>query len=56
LENIIATKNHGSQQVQVASDILVENISHMSTPHQSPLQTILVLNAIDCYSFKSFSI
>jgi hypothetical protein len=37
--------------VQVESDILVENVSQMSTPHQLPLQTILIVNVnINCYS------
>jgi len=38
-----------AKQVQVESDIPIENISHVSTPHQSPLQTILVVNDIDYY-------
>jgi hypothetical protein len=53
---LFAIENHGSQKVQVASNIPFENISHMSTPHQLPIRTILVLNGINYYSFKSFLI
>jgi hypothetical protein len=31
---LFAIENHGSKKVQVASNIPIENISHMSTPHQ----------------------
>jgi alpha-D-ribose 1-methylphosphonate 5-phosphate C-P lyase len=47
---LFAIENHGSQQVQVVSNILVENVSHVSTPHQFPLQTLLVVNDIDYYN------
>jgi len=42
---LFAIENHGS-------NIPIENINHMSTPHQLPIQTILVLNGINYYSFK----
>jgi hypothetical protein len=47
---LFAIENHGSQQIQVENDNLVENISHVLTLHQSPLQTILVVNDIDYYN------
>ncbi len=53
---LFAIENHGSQKVQVASNIPIEDISHMSTPHQLSIQTILVLNDINYCSFKSFLI
>jgi hypothetical protein len=53
---LFAIENHGSQKVQVASNIPIENISHMSTPHQLPIQTILVLNGMNYYGLKSFLI
>jgi hypothetical protein len=30
---LFAIENHGRQKVQVASNIPIENINHMSTPH-----------------------
>jgi hypothetical protein len=49
---LFATKTHGNQQVQVENDILVESINHVLEPHQSPLQTILIANDVDCYGLK----
>ncbi len=51
---LFATENRGSRQVEVENDIPVENVNHVSTPHQLPFQTILVVNDIDCYNWKSF--
>ncbi len=51
---LFAIENLGSQQVQVESDISIENVNHVWTPHQLPLQTILAMNDINCYTWKSF--
>jgi hypothetical protein len=37
-------------KIQVESDIPIENVNHVSTPHQLPSQTILIVNDIDHYS------
>jgi hypothetical protein len=47
---LFAIENHGSQQVQFEINIPIENVNHMSTPHQSPFQIILIVNDIDCYN------
>jgi hypothetical protein len=45
---LFAIENHGDPQVE--SDIPIENISHVLTPHQLLLQIILIVNDINCYS------
>ncbi len=34
-------------KIQVESNILIENVNHVSTTHQLPFQTILIINDID---------
>jgi hypothetical protein len=52
---LFAIENHGNQQLQVESNFPIENVNHVSTPHQLPLQTILAMNDINCYNWKSLS-